>query len=86
MHERGAELAIHLSGASQHTMDVCRAHLISVVDSMRERILQMDLTSQSEVDAHRSALFDHLGDSNTIVIERTSHAKLGDQARLTVAL
>jgi ubiquinone/menaquinone biosynthesis C-methylase UbiE len=47
-----------------------RTHLISLVDSMRSRILQMNLMSESELDGHRAALLDHLGDSNTVVMEK----------------
>jgi ubiquinone/menaquinone biosynthesis C-methylase UbiE len=47
-----------------------RTHLISLVDSIRQKIFQMSLMSESELDAHRQALLQHLTDPNTVVIEK----------------
>ena len=47
-----------------------RTHLLSLVNSIRERILQMNLMSESELDAHRQALVQHLADPNTVVVEK----------------
>jgi ubiquinone/menaquinone biosynthesis C-methylase UbiE len=47
-----------------------RTHLISLVGSMRDRILQMKLMSERDIDAHREALLEHLADPNTVVIEK----------------
>jgi ubiquinone/menaquinone biosynthesis C-methylase UbiE len=47
-----------------------RTHLISLVDSIRKKVLDMNLMSESDLDAHRQALLQHLTDPNTVVIEK----------------
>jgi ubiquinone/menaquinone biosynthesis C-methylase UbiE len=47
-----------------------RTHLISLVDSIRQRILQMNLVSERELEVHREALLEHLADPKTVVVEK----------------
>jgi SAM-dependent methyltransferase len=47
-----------------------RTHLISLLDSIRGKILTLDLINERELDAHRRALLEHLSDPTTVVIEK----------------
>lgn len=47
-----------------------RTHLISLVDSIRQRILQMNLVSEGELEGHREGLLEHLADPKTVVVEK----------------
>jgi ubiquinone/menaquinone biosynthesis C-methylase UbiE len=47
-----------------------RTHLISLLDSIREKVLTMGLMGEHELDTHRGALLEHLADPNTLVIDK----------------
>ena len=47
-----------------------RTHLISLISSVREKILAKGLIEQSALDTHIGALQQHLADPNTVVIDK----------------
>jgi ubiquinone/menaquinone biosynthesis C-methylase UbiE len=47
-----------------------RTHLISLIDSVRRKILALSLMGDSELEGHRSALLAHLADPHTVVFEK----------------
>ena len=50
--------------------DYRRTHLISLIDSVRDKVIVSRLLDVSELDEHREALLRHLNDPATIVIDR----------------
>jgi len=47
-----------------------RMHLVSLFDSVRDRVLSMGLLKDEEATAHREALVAHLSDPSTTVIDK----------------
>jgi hypothetical protein len=45
-------------------------HLVSLFDSVRDRVLSMGLLKDEEATAHREALVAHLSDPSTTVIDK----------------
>jgi SAM-dependent methyltransferase len=50
--------------------DYRRMHLISLVDSIRDKIIAGGLLKETELNGHREALMRHLSDSTTTVIDK----------------
>jgi SAM-dependent methyltransferase len=50
--------------------DYRRTHLVSLIDSIREKIVAAGLVEADALDRHRKALLDHLNDPTTTVIEK----------------
>jgi SAM-dependent methyltransferase len=50
--------------------DYRRTHLISLIDSVREKILAKGLLKETELADHREALLEHLNDPATTVIDK----------------
>jgi hypothetical protein len=50
--------------------DYRRKHLLSLIDSVREKVIATGLMSGSELEEHRNALARHLDDPATIVIDK----------------
>jgi SAM-dependent methyltransferase len=50
--------------------DYQRTHLLSLVDSMRDRLLASERVGEAELESHVSALSDHLSDPATTVIDK----------------
>ena len=68
----GGALDIHtrLSAELPQPGQYRRTHLISLVDSVRLKILDLHLMDERELDEHRSALLEHLADPHTVLIEK----------------
>jgi hypothetical protein len=47
-----------------------RTHLISLLDSIREKVITTGLMDARTLDAHRNALLEHLADPNTVVVDK----------------
>jgi hypothetical protein len=47
-----------------------RTHLISLLDSIREKVITKGLMDAQTLDAHRKALLEHLADPNTVVVDK----------------
>jgi len=47
-----------------------RKHLLALLDSLRDRVIQLKLLTGSELDGHREALARHLDDPETVVIDK----------------
>jgi ubiquinone/menaquinone biosynthesis C-methylase UbiE len=47
-----------------------RTHLISLLDSIREKVIANGLMDPLTLDAHRNALLEHLANPNTLVIDK----------------
>lgn len=47
-----------------------RTHLVSLVDSVRDKIIASGAMSEAVLDAHREALLTHLDDPGTVVIDK----------------
>jgi SAM-dependent methyltransferase len=47
-----------------------RTHLVSLIDSVRDKVVGMGLMSEDELQEHRGALVSHLADPSTTVIEK----------------
>jgi SAM-dependent methyltransferase len=47
-----------------------RTHLISLMGSVRAKVLEMGLMDERELDVHTNALLQHLTDPNTVVIDK----------------
>jgi hypothetical protein len=47
-----------------------RTHLLSLIGSIREKVIASGAMKESELDHHRSALMEHLADPNTVVIDK----------------
>jgi hypothetical protein len=56
-----------------------RTHLITPVNSMHEKILDMNLMSATDLDAHREALAQHLADPNNSRDREAACAMLGNR-------
>lgn len=50
--------------------DYRRTHLVSLIDSVREKIIAKGLLDEAELNKHRNALAQHLEDSATTVIDK----------------
>jgi ubiquinone/menaquinone biosynthesis C-methylase UbiE len=50
--------------------DYRRMHLISLIDSIRDKVIAMGLLSEAELKDHREALVHHLNDPATTVIDK----------------
>jgi hypothetical protein len=50
--------------------DYRRTHLISLIDSVRDKIIANGVLDESKLDEHRQALLDHLKDPATTVIDK----------------
>jgi SAM-dependent methyltransferase len=50
--------------------DYRRTHLVSLIDSIREKVLSAGLLTADSLEQHRKALLDHLSDPTTTVIEK----------------
>ena len=50
--------------------DYRRTHLVSLIDSVRGKIIAGGILDESELDAHRDALLRHLHDPATVVIDK----------------
>jgi SAM-dependent methyltransferase len=50
--------------------DYRRSHLVSLIDSAREKVVAMNLLTHAELQHHRDALVRHLDDPDTIVIDK----------------
>jgi SAM-dependent methyltransferase len=50
--------------------DYRRTHLVSLIDSIREKIVSAGLLSAEVLEQHRKALLEHLNDPTTTVIEK----------------
>jgi SAM-dependent methyltransferase len=50
--------------------DYRRTHLLSLLDSIRDKVIGMGLLTDRELSKHREALDAHLGDPGTIVIDK----------------
>jgi hypothetical protein len=46
---------------------------------MHQKILDMNLMSATDLDAHREALAQHLADPNTVVNREAAYAALGNR-------
>jgi SAM-dependent methyltransferase len=47
-----------------------RTHLLSILESTRDKVITMGLMDAPELDAHRSALAEHLADPRTVVMDK----------------
>lgn len=47
-----------------------RTHLVSLIDSVRDKVVGMNLMSENELKEHREALVSHLADPETTLIEK----------------
>jgi len=50
--------------------DYRRTHLVSLIDSVRDKVIGAGLLNEKELDEHREALASHLADPATTVIEK----------------
>lgn len=50
--------------------DYKRTHLVSLIDSLRDKIIALGLLDKKQLDAHRSALMQHLQKPETTVIDK----------------
>jgi len=50
--------------------DYRRTHLISLIDSVREKVVAKGLLNETELEEHREALVHHLDDPATLVIDK----------------
>ncbi len=61
-----------------------RTHLISLLDSIREKVITKGLMDAPTLDAHRSVLLAHLADVNTIVVDKLIVQCWGRKPHLTI--
>jgi SAM-dependent methyltransferase len=54
-----------------------RTHLVSLLDSVRDKVLSAKLLSEEELKGHRAALLAHLNDPTTTVIDKLLVQALG---------
>jgi ubiquinone/menaquinone biosynthesis C-methylase UbiE len=64
--EVGSRVQVELPQPGQYR----RTHLISLISSVRQKVLQLGLMDESQLDAHINALQQHLADPNTVVIDK----------------
>jgi SAM-dependent methyltransferase len=50
--------------------DLRRTELVSLIGSMRNKLLELDLMSEADLQEHREALLGHLADPSTTVIDK----------------
>jgi SAM-dependent methyltransferase len=70
---RGAgvqDVEVNVTVAAPKLGDYRRTHLLSLIDSIRGKIIASGLLDESELDEHRDALLRHLNDPATVVIDR----------------
>jgi ubiquinone/menaquinone biosynthesis C-methylase UbiE len=60
--------------------DYRRTHLISLIDSVREKVIANGLLNESELREHREALVHHLNDPATIVMDKLFVQSWGQKA------
>jgi SAM-dependent methyltransferase len=85
----GRRLAELLHGAGARDIEVLahvdfvmageyrRTHLVSLFDSVRDKVLSAELLSEEELERHRAALLAHLNDPTTTVIDKLLVQALG---------
>jgi ubiquinone/menaquinone biosynthesis C-methylase UbiE len=47
-----------------------RTHLLSLIDSIRGKVIASGAMEKAELDGHRAALMDHLADPSTVLIDK----------------
>lgn len=70
---RGAgvqHVQVNVTVATPKPDDYRRTHLISLIDSVRDKVIAGGLVGESELDEHREALLRHLNDPTTVVIDK----------------
>jgi ubiquinone/menaquinone biosynthesis C-methylase UbiE len=61
-----ARLHSELPGPGQYR----RTHLIALIESIREKVVAMELLDERDLDAHIEALRTHLADTMTVVVDK----------------
>jgi hypothetical protein len=64
------DVGIHITCATPEIGDYRRTHLVSLVDSLRAKIIASGLLSDAQLAEHREALLRHLNDPATVVIDK----------------
>lgn len=64
------DVQVHVSVDSPEPGDYRRTHLISLIDSVRDKIVAKGILGESALNEHRDALQRHLADPATIVIDK----------------
>ena len=71
LREAGAgEIRAHLQAELPQVGQYRRTHLISLVESVRDKIVALGLMTEQELESHRKALLEHLANPNTLVVEK----------------
>lgn len=47
-----------------------RTHLLSLIDSIRDKVIASGAMEEAQLDSHRAALMDHLNDPDTFLIDK----------------
>lgn len=64
------DVQVHVSVDSPEPGDYRRTHLVSLIDSVRDKIVAKGILDESALNEHRDALQRHLADPATIVIDK----------------
>ena len=71
LHEAGVEdIQVRVSVETPPLGDYRRTHLVSLIDSVSDKIVAKGVLTKDELKAHREALLRHLGDAKTTVIDK----------------
>jgi SAM-dependent methyltransferase len=64
------DVKVKVTVATPKLGDYRRTHLISLIDSVRDKVLASGLLHESHLDEHKEALLGHLNDPTTVVIDK----------------
>lgn len=63
-------IQIKITVATPELGDYRRTHLISLIDSVRDKVIDKEVLDEAQLNKHREALLSHLNDPTTLVIDK----------------
>lgn len=64
------DVQLHVHAAVPQPGEYRRTHLLALIESIRDKAIALGVISEAELEHHRAALLDHLGDSTTVVVDK----------------
>jgi hypothetical protein len=63
-------MQVHVQAALPEPGQYRRTHLLALIESVRDKVAVSGVMDEAELDHHRAALYDHLTDPTTLVIDK----------------
>jgi SAM-dependent methyltransferase len=64
------DMQVHVQAALPEPGQYRRTHLLALIESVRDKVVVSGAMDEAELDHHRAALYDHLTDPTTLVIDK----------------